>query len=132
MAQFLRNINKIKDKIKDTNSYLKNKVGNRNDIFFCLEAPIKNPQIKELKDEYIFMDIPGLNEYNSNYFDEVFGLFTLKDIFFEIIICDAEKVNPQNLNDIFQKLESKKCLKKENNLYVLNKIDKVKNKEGIV
>ena len=124
--------NEIKKKIEETNKLLKQKKGTKNDIFYCLEAPIKNEHISELKEKYIFMDIPGLNEDESNYFDEIFTLFTLKDIFFEIIICDAEKVNPQNINDIFKKLESLKCLKKENNLYILNKIDKVQNKEGIV
>ena len=42
------------------------------------------------------------------------SLFILEYIFFEIILCNAEKVDSQNINDNFKKLESKKCLIKEN------------------
>ena len=33
------------------------------------------------------------------------SLFTLEFIFFEIILYNDEKVNPQNINDNFKKLE---------------------------
>ena len=38
------------------------------------------------------------------------------------MIFDATKIGQSN--EIFKKLEEKKCLKKEGNLYILNKIDR--------
>jgi GTPase Era involved in 16S rRNA processing len=87
-----------------------------------LETPIKNIKNNELLEKCYFMDIPGLNEHGASYIDIIFTLFNINDILFEIIIFDATKIGQQN--NIFKNLEKKNCLKKEGNLYILNKIDR--------
>ena len=121
----IRNLEEIKEKIKNINIELDNKKGDINDIFYCLETPIKNNLVRELLGKYTFMDIPGLNEDESNYCDEIFSLLTLKDIFFEIIIFNSEEsYGGVTMNKILKKLKEKNCLKLTKNLYILNKIDK--------
>ena len=77
----IKNSEEIRKEIIQINEKLVNGKGNKNDIFYCLETPIKNKLITEQLSNYIFMDIPGLNEDESNYFDEIFSLLTLNDIF---------------------------------------------------
>lgn len=120
----ISNLEEIKNKIKTINENLDKSKGNKNDLFYCLETPIKNKTVCELLGKYIFMDIPGLNEDKANYFDEVFSLFTLNDIFFEIFLFDAEDFQGDKMIKIIKKLKDKKCLKLNKNLYILNKIDK--------
>ena len=57
----------IQKKIEEINSNLCEKKGNKNDIFYMLETPIKNINNPILLDNCYFMDIPGLNENNSTY-----------------------------------------------------------------
>ena len=128
-----RNLEEIKIQIKKINEQLNNKRGNKNDIFYCLETPIKNKLICELLGKYTFMDIPGLNEDGENYFDEIFSILTLNDIFFEIFIFDSENgFGGNTMNIIIQKLKNKNCLKMTKNLIILNKIDKRSNQEEVV
>ena len=87
------------------------------------ETPIKNIDNKELLKHCIFMDIPGLNEYESNYIDEIFSIINLKYILFEIFIFDSSSFQSDANLNIFKGLEEKKSLKKEGNLIILNKID---------
>jgi len=102
-------------------------------IFFCLETPIKNKLVCELLGKYTFMDIPGLNEDGTNYFDEIFSLLTLNDIFFEIFIFNSEEgFGGDSMNKIIKRLENKNCLKLTKNLYILNKIDKRTNQEEVI
>ena len=129
----IRNLEEIKKKIKNINEQLNIKRGNKNDIFYCLETPLKNKLVNELLGKYTFMDIPGLNEDGENYFDEIFTILTLNDIFFEIIIFDSENgFGGKAMNDIIKRLKDKNCLKKKKNLIILNKIDKRTNQEEVV
>ena len=113
----------IKIKIEKINEDLdKKKATTKDDLFYMLETPIKNIKNIELLDNCYFMDIPGLNEHGASYIDIIFSLFNLNDILFQIIIFDATKIGQQN--NIFKDLENKNCLKKEGNLYILNKIDR--------
>ena len=115
--------NEIKIKIEKINEDLdKKKATTKNDLFYMLETPIKNIKNIDLLENCYFMDIPGLNEHGASYIDIIFSLFNLNDILFQIIIFDATKIGQQN--NIFKNLENKNCLKKEGNLYILNKIDR--------
>ena len=129
----IKNSEEIRKKIIKINEKLVNGKGNKNDIFYCLETPIKNKLITEQLSNYIFMDIPGLNEDESNYFDEIFSLLTLNDIFFEIIIFNSENgFGGDAIPKIIKKLKEKNCLKMKKNLYILNKIDKRSNPEECI
>ena len=113
----------IKEKIKDINNSFEEIKGNQNDIFYMLETPIKNIKNTQLLESCIFMDIPGLNEKGTTYLDDIFTLLTINDILFEIVVFDSTKIGSQSIFKIFEKLQNKNCLKKEDNLYILNKID---------
>ena len=115
----------IKAKIKDINDSLRENACTINNIFYMLEIPIKNIQNDVLIEECYFMDIPGLNENQNSYIEIIFSLLTLDDIKFEIIIFDSTGIKQDNIIKIIKKLEEKKCLKKTDNLFILNKIDKV-------
>ena len=119
----LKNEEDIKQKIKNINDSFEEKKGNQNDIFYMLEAPIKNIKNSQLLDSCIFMDIPGLNEKGTTYLDDIFNLLTINDILFEIVVFDSTKIGSQSIFKIFKNLQSKNCLKREDNLYILNKID---------
>lgn len=69
------------------------------------------------------MDIPGLNEDDSIYIEEIFSVITKENILFEIMIFDSNDSSSDKISDIFEKLEEKHCLQKNDNLYILNKID---------
>ena len=45
-----------------------------------LETPIKYINNDQLLDKCIFMDIPGLNENNANYIDNIFSIINLNSI----------------------------------------------------
>ena len=110
----------IKEKIEELNEKITAK---DKDIFYMLEIPIKNIENVQLLEECYFMDIPGLNEYGSFYIDLIFSLLTLDDIKFEIIFFDSTNIDSDNIYDVIKKLEEKKCLLKQGNLFILNKID---------
>ena len=118
----------IKEKIKEINKNLSKTPITKDNIFYMLEIPIKNIGNASLLQQCYFMDIPGLNEYKSPYIDIIFSILTFDDIQFEIIVFDSNFKGDSILH-IFEKLEEKKCLKKVDNLFILNKIDKVKQKE---
>ena len=115
----------IKEKIKEINKNLMDKQYTKDDIFYMLEMPIKNVENKFLLDECYFMDIPGLNENKNSYMDIIFSIITLDDIKFEIIIFDSTCIGQDNIINILKKLDQRKSLKKTDNLFILNKIDKV-------
>ena len=114
----------IAEKIKAINQEFENKKVTSDDLFYMLETPINNIKNEELLENCYFMDIPGLNEHGASYIDNIFSVILDEDIQFEIIVFDAKAIGHQNIIDIFQNLENKKVLKKENNIYILNKIDK--------
>ena len=115
--------NKIIVKIEELNEKYRIKSGAKEEIFYLLEAPIKGINNKILLENVYFMDIPGLNENNSNYIEEIFSVITNNHILFEIMIFDSNDISSDKISDIFQKLEKKGCLLKNDNLYILNKID---------
>ena len=118
---------KIKKKIEEINETLSKKEANEKEIFYMLEIPIKNISNDSLLEQCYFMDIPGLNEAKDKYIDIIFSLLTLDDIKFEIFIFDSTSIRSDNIVKIVKKLEEKKCLTKTNNLFILNKIDKMDN-----
>lgn len=120
----IKDRNEINERIKQINKEFNEKKPTSNDIFFMLETPIKNIKNQALLDNCYFMDIPGLNEHGASYIDNIFSVILNDDILFEIIVFDALSIGQQNIIDIFQNLEKKKVLKKEGNIYILNKIDR--------
>ena len=122
----------IRKKIEEINQDLSNKPITKDNIFYKLETPLKYIDNKILLENYYFLDVPGLNEYKNNYIDIIFSVITFEDIFFEIIIFDSTSISSDNIFNIIKNLERKNCLKKKDNLYILNKIDKVENKEEII
>jgi GTPase Era involved in 16S rRNA processing len=121
----IKDINQIKKKIEEVNKSLSEKNGTKDDIFYMYETQIKNIKNQQLLDKCYFMDIPGLNEDKKNYIEDIFSLISLKDILFEIMIFDSTNIGSDSILKIFRKIEKKGCLKKENNLYILNKIDQI-------
>ena len=121
---------KIKKKIKEINNYLKEKKDknekiSHNELFYMLETPIQNIENIPLLENCYFMDIPGLNEYNTTYIDDIFSLISIDDILFEIIVFDSEHLDSDNIVNIIKEIGGKKkCLKKSGNIFILNKIDK--------
>lgn len=115
--------NQIIARIEELNKKLRDIRGTRQEIFYLLETPIKNIDNKKLLENVYFMDIPGLNESNSNYIEEIFSVITNEHILFQIMIFDSNDASSDKISDIFQKLEKKDCLIKNDNLYILNKID---------
>ena len=78
------------------------------------------------------MDIPGLNESNNSYIENIFSLFNPNDILFEIMIFDSNSFKSNSVLKIINQLEKKKCLKKEKNIFILNKIDLCEEKKDKV
>ena len=115
--------NQIMKRIEELNEKFRDNRGTRKEIFYLLETPIKNISNKTLLENVYFMDIPGLNENNSNYIEEIFSVIKMEHILFEIMIFDSNDSSSDKINKIFEKLEKKHCLKKNDNLYILNKMD---------
>ena len=121
----IKDLNKIKIKIEELNKKYYNNKANQNELFYMLETPIKNIKNTELLQNCIFMDIPGLNEQDTDYIDNIFSIITLKNILFEIFIFDSLSFESDETLNTIKDLEKKKCLQKEGNLYILNKIDNI-------
>ena len=131
-GQEINDKEEIAEKIKQINQEFEEKIATSDDIFYMLETPINNIKNKALLENCYFMDIPGLNEHGAKYIDNIFSVINDEDILFEIIVFDAKSIGQQNIIDIFQNLENKKVLKKENNMYILNKIDKYTKGENAI
>jgi len=114
----------IKIKIENINNTLSEKNSTTKDeIFYMLETPIKNINNIPLLENCYFMDIPGLNENETTYIQDIFSLITYDDILFEIFVFDSTSIGSDNILDIFKELHKRNCLKTEGNFYILNKID---------
>ena len=114
----------IKKKIENINSTLSEKKSTTKDeIFYMLETPIKNINNVPLLENAYFMDIPGLNENETTYIQDIFSLITYDDILFEIMVFDSTSIDSDNVKEIFNELHKRNCLKTEGNFYILNKID---------
>ena len=115
---------KIKERIEEINKHLsENNKSSTNDLFYILELPIKNIDNQLILDNCYFMDIPGLNEGEKTYIEDIFSLINIEDILFEIIIFDSTNIGSDNILKILHSLKDKNALKNENNLFILNKID---------
>ena len=116
-------INEKLSKKEEINEKLSKENNIKKDIFYVLETQIKNIENIYLLENCWFMDIPGLNERETNYIEDIFSLITFDKILFEIIIFDSTSIGSDNILKIFNELDKKKCLKKKGNIYILNKID---------
>ena len=103
----------IQKRIEKINEDLTNKKRTQNDIFYMLETKINTIENIPLLENCFFMDIPGLNENNSTYVEDIFSLITIDDILFEIVVFDATTVENDNIKKIFKKLEKKKLSNKK-------------------
>ena len=72
-----------------------------------LENPIKNIENASLHENCYFMDIPGLNEKESNYINNFLSLISLDEILFEIVVFDSTSIGSDNIKNIFIELEKK-------------------------
>ena len=67
-------VDDIKDKIKELNEeFINKKEIEINDLLYLLEMPISTIQNEFLKNNYCFMDLPGLNE--ANLLEKYTGIF---------------------------------------------------------
>ena len=73
------------------------------------------------------MDIPGLNENDTEYIDIIFSLIKQEYCLFEIIVFDSTSIGSDKILNILNALQKKNALLKKNNLFILNKIDECKN-----
>lgn len=128
----IKDQNQIIDRIKNINKELSNEKLDKNNIFYILEIPIKTIENNQLLEKCYFMDIPGLNEACYSYIEVIFSLISLDDILFEIMIFDSNSFSSDSVLNIFKQLEKKKCLIKENNIYILNKIDRCENRKEVI
>ena len=113
----------IKEKIKEINLKIAESKDSINDIFYMLEIPIKNINNNFILENCYFMDIPGLNEGEKTYIKDIFSLISFNDILFEIMIFDSTNIGSDNISKILNSLQDNNVLSKENNLFILNKID---------
>ena len=115
----------IKNKIKELNEEFKDKKdAGIDDLLYMLEIPIKTLDNPLLLENYCFMDLPGLNEENLiDKYINIFEKINRKLIKFGIFIFDSTSIGSDNAKTILEKLNEKKCLTKENNLFILNKVD---------
>lgn len=125
IGEEIKDLNEIKIKIEQLNKQFLDSNPSKQELFYMFETPIKYINNSQILDNCIFMDIPGLNEVNTNYIDDIFSIITLKNILFEIFIFDATSFQSDNILNIILELDKKKCLQKEGNLYILNKIDNI-------
>jgi len=113
----------IKKRIEKINENLIKKKGTKDDIFYIFETHIKNIKNDSFLENCYFMDIPGLNENNSDYIENIFSLITINDILFQIIIFDSTNICSDDILFILKSLKNKNVMKNKNNLFILNKID---------
>ena len=123
----LKEENEIKKKIEEINENASKEKENKDNIFYILEAPIKNFDNFPLFQNCYFMDIPGLNENNTEYIDIIFSLIKQEYCLFEIIVFDSTSIGSDKILNILNVLQKKNALLKKNNLFILNKIDECKN-----
>lgn len=109
----IKDLPKIKNKIEELNKKYAGAQANRNELFYMLETPIKNINNKDLLDNCIFMDIPGLNEVNKDYISEIFSIINMKNILFEILIFDATSFHSDKKLNIILELDKKNAFRKQ-------------------
>ena len=135
----------VKETIEKRNHELE-KLGYRDShwekYFLILEAniPLFRGKNAIYSDLFEFMDIPGLNEFNENkketehfYYKELLPFF-IYNIGFSLYIFDAEKHQSVDsisiINNIMEQYYNNDEKKQKNSVFILNKIDKVKDEES--
>ena len=109
--------------------------------FLILEAniPLFRGKNEIYSDFFEFMDIPGLNEFSETksetehfYYKELLPFF-IYNIGFSLYIFDAEKHQSIDsisiINNIMEQYYNNDEKKQKNSIFILNKIDKVKDEE---
>ena len=110
--------------------------------FLILETniPLFKGENSIYSDFFEFMDIPGLNEFNETnnetehfYYRELLPFF-IYNIGFSLYIFDAEKHQSIDsisiINNIMEQYYNNDEKKQKNSIFILNKIDKVKDEEN--
>ena len=110
--------------------------------FMILEAniPLFKGENSIYSDLFEFMDIPGLNEYSETknetehfYYKELLPFF-IYNIGFSLYIFDVEKQQSVDsisiINNIMEQYYNNDEKKQKNSIFILNKIDKVKDEEN--
>ena len=114
----------IKEKIKSINSKLQI---NEESMFYMLETQIKSIKNKTFLNKVDFLDIPGLNESDSDYINLYFKY--IKDMIkYCLIIFSTENYNSKDTLQVINKVKNNIYVPMENFLLILNKIDKVDGK----
>ena len=110
--------------------------------FMILETniPLFKGENEVYSDYFEFMDIPGLNEFNDTknegehfYYKELLPFF-IYNIGFCLYVFDAEKQQSTDsisiIDNIMEKYYDNDEKKQKNSIFILNKIDKVKDKDA--
>ena len=114
----------IIEKIKNINSKLQI---NEESMFYMLEIEIKSIKNKTFLNKVDFLDIPGLNESDTDYFNLYFKY--IKDMIkYCLIIFSTENYNSKDTLQVINKVKNNIYVPMENFLLILNKIDKVDGK----
>ena len=116
--------NNIKEKINSINNILQI---NEESMFYMLEIEIKSIKNKTFLNKVDFLDIPGLNESNTDYINLYFKY--IKDMIkYCLIIFSTENYNSKDALQVINKVKNNIYVPMENFLIILNKIDKVDGK----
>ena len=116
--------NNIKNKINEINSDFEN---DGKPMFYMLEIEIKSIENKTFLNKVDFLDVPGLNESNSDYINIYFPY--IKDMIkYCLIIFSTENYNSKDALEVINKVKKNIYVPMENFLLILNKIDKVNGK----
>ena len=116
--------NNIKEKINNINSNL---LVNEESMFYMLEIEIKSIKNKTFLNKVDFLDVPGLNESNTDYINLYFKY--IKDMIkYCLIIFSTENYNSKDALEVINKVKNNIYVPMENFLLILNKIDKVNGK----
>ena len=105
-------------------------------LLYILEIAIKIFQNTELLYNYIYMDIPALNEAKTNYIEDIFYIINLDNFLFEIFIFGSNSFKlDKMLNIIIKDINIKNVtnfLRGNGNIYILNKIDSIGGENSII
>jgi hypothetical protein len=123
---------KIKEEIKKINLNSKDEGDNNiNNLFYILEINIKFSKYTKFFEEYDLLDIPGLDEANTDYAEKIIDC--LKGNFkFCIYMFNSKYYKDINIMKIIKSINEKCNLTLTNSLIILNKIDEQTNKEYIM
>ena len=90
--------------------------------FYMLEFPLKNIENIQLIKNFIFINLLDI-DFNDDSIDNIFSLFNINNIYFEIFIFDSESIKSDYMLNIIKRLSDINCLTKKNNIFNLNKLN---------